>query len=533
MDNELYTTNLEQENAMLKEEVIFLKQKFKCLYNEYSIIENQYRTLVEMVKLGRKQRFGASSEKSIYDNIQTNVFDEEESIAEPEIIEPKITIVKEHIRKKQLMSDKLPPELPVEIVEHELPEAERVCPNCNNELHDIGQEVLREELKIIPAKTVIVKHIRHSYGCRVCENESENVTIIKAPVPHPVIKGGFASPESVAHTMVQKFVMGSPIYRQEQEFRRNGIMLSRQTMTNWFIKCAHDWLLPVYDMMRKHLLENDVLFIDETTLQVLREPGKRPQTNSYLWVYRTGVHANYPIIISEYQPSRGAVHLKKFLEGYTGYIQCDGYKVYHNLIEEIIIVGCWSHARRLYDMALKVLPEKERTDTDAFKGKRFCDKLFEIERRIATLKPNERYTKRLELAGPVLDEYYKWLRWFKDHDLIGKNLFGKAVNYSLEQWKYLKNYLLDGRLEISTNRVERTIKPFVMSRKNFLFAVSQSGARASAIVFSLLETAIENKLNPYDYLVYVFKRAPNMDFTLPDNIESLMPHNVAKYINTS
>ena len=525
---------LEERNKILKSENDDLAKSNKSLKDAYAVIESQLKWLSEQVMLSRKQRFGTSSEKSVYDYIQTNVFNEEEERFEyPEDAGETVTVIKEHARKTRLTTDRLPMHLPVEEIIHELPKEEQVCPNCDGELHKIGQETVREGLKIIPPKAVVEKYIRYVYGCRSCEKEAEHATIIKAPVPNPVIKGGYALPESVAHIMVQKYVMGSPLYRQETEFRRNGIRLSRQTMSNWFIKCSEDWLFPIYAMLRARLLENEVLFADETVLQVLREPGKKPQSDSYLWVYRTGAFAKIPIVYSEYQPSRRAEHVKEFLYGYKGFLQCDGYQAYHNLPLEIIIVGCWNHARRLYDNALKVLPEKEREGTDSMKGKRYCDKLFDIERSIAGLEPNERHAKRQELAAPVLDEYYRWLRSFKDRDMIGKNLFGKAVSYSLDQWAYLKNYLLDGRLEISTNRIERSIKPFVMSRKNFLFSVSQRGARASAAAFSLIETAIENDMNPYDYLVYVFKNAPNMDLSVPKNVEALMPHSVAAHINSS
>ena len=525
---------LEKRNEYLENENSVIAQKYRSMKDAYNVVDGQLKLLTEQLKLARKHRFGESSEKSIYDYIQTNIFNEEEERFEyPEGGEEKAVVIKEHVRRTRLTTDKLPPGIPVEEVVCELPAEEQVCPQCDGKLYKIGRETVREEFKIIPAKAVLTRYVRDAYGCRRCENDAEGAVIIKAPVPNPVIKGGFASPESVAHIMVQKYVMGSPLYRQEAEFRRNGIRLSRQTMTNWLIKCSEDWLAPIYEMLRGLLLENDVLFSDETILQVLREPGKKPQSDSYLWVFRTGAFAKHQIIISEYQPNRRAENVKRFLNGYHGFLHCDGYQAYHCLPDEIIIIGCWSHARRLFDNALKVLPENERDGTDSMKGKRYCDKLFDIERSLAGLGPDERFIKRLEQATPVLDEYYKWLRSFKDRDMLGKNLFSKAVNYSLAQWQYLKGYLLDGRLEISTNRVERTIKPFVMSRKNFLFSVSQSGARASAVTFSLLETAIATDLNPYEYLSYVLKHAPNMDLKVPENVESLLPHNVAGHLNTS
>jgi len=505
MDNTERIVQLEAENAELRQQI---------------------QWLLEQIKLSRKREFGQSSEKSEYDFGQLSIFNEAEFFADQKS-EPKLTAVKEHYRKTRLVTDKLPPDLPVEIVEHDLPEDEQVCPECGDPLHHIGQETIREELKIIPAKVVVVRHIRHTYGCRRCEAEAEPATIIKAPIPEPVIKGSFASPEAVAHIMIQKFVMGVPIYRQEQQFKRDGILLSRQTMSNWLIKCSEDWLEPIYYALHTLLLKRDVLHGDETTLQVLREPGRAPQTKSYLWVYRTSGDTEKPIVLSDYEPGRGGEYPKAFLAGFKGYLHTDGWEAYRQL-PDVTIVGCWFHARSMYDDALKVLKPPEREDTNALRGKRYCDRLFEIERSLADIEPQERYLRRLELAKPILDEYHRWLLSFHD---LGKTLFSQAVHYSLNQWPYLKNYLLDGRLEISNNRAERTVKMFVIDRKNFLFANTPRGAKASAVMFSMIETAMENGLNPFDYLVYIFKNAPNWSISdNTENLERLLPWNVRAFI---
>jgi len=353
--------------------------------------------------------------------------------------------------------------------------------------------------------------------------EADTPTIVKASVPNPVIKGSFASPEAVAHVMVQKFVMGVPIYRQEKELERHGILLSRQTMSNWLMHSTEHWLVPIYWRLHQLLLERNIIMSDETEFQVLREPGRKAQLKSYLWVHRTGNDGLPPIILCDYQPGRGHEHPKRFLQGYTGYLCVDGWEAYRK-IPDVTLVACWSHARRYYVDALKTLPLSAREDTDAMRGKRYCDRLFEIERELAELSPDERYIQRLVLAKPVLDEYFTWLTSFKD---LGKSLFSRAVQYSVKQWQYLSNFLRDGRLELSNNRTERTIKMFVIDRKNFMFANTPRGADASAIIFSLIQTAIETGMNPFDYLVYVFQKAPNMDFRKHlDLIDCLLPHAV-------
>jgi transposase len=248
-------------------------------------LTQQIQWLMEQFHLLRHNQYGASSEQSSTDQI--SLFNEVEAFSNLSAPEPEISEVKAHYRKKtRLTTDKLPKDMPVEIIEHELPEDERDCPECGEKLHTMGREI-REELKIIPAKGVIVRHIRHVYSCRECESSSDHVPVLKADMPEPVIKGGFASPEAIAHIAVQKFMMASPLYRQEKEWGISGILLSRQTMSNWLIKASEDWLEPVYEAMKRQLCEHTVAHADETSLQVLKESGKSAQTKSFMWLYRT------------------------------------------------------------------------------------------------------------------------------------------------------------------------------------------------------------------------------------------------------
>lgn len=323
----------------------------------------------------------------------------------------------------------------------------------------------------------------------------------KAWLPEPVIKGGFASPEAVAHIMAQKFVMGVPLYRQEQELLRSGILLSRQTMSNWLIRCAEDWLGPIYRRLKVHLLEQEILHADETTVQVLREPGKAAQSKSYMWLYRSGRDMPRPIVLYEYQPSRKASHPEAFLKDFKGYLHTDGYSAYHGLPDDIV-VGCWwAHLRRKFDEALKALPNKDRGGCSALRGKRYCDRLFEIERGLDGRTPAERGHERQANSRPLMEEFFSWVNSL---NVLPKTGLGQALHYARSQRKYLERYLLDGRLEISNNRAERSIKPFVIGRKNWLFANTPKGAAASAVIYSIMETAKENGLNPYAYLTYIF-----------------------------
>ena len=483
----------------------------------------------ELFRLSKHRQFGASSEKSKYD--QLNLFNEAEATADANVPEPELTEVAKHYRKRtRLVTDKLPDDLPVEIVVHDLPKEDQVCPQCDGEMHVMGRNVAKRDLRIIPPQVSIVEHVQLVYACRDCEKDEYGVPILKAQVCDPVIKGSFAAPETVAHIMTQKFVMGAPLYRQEQDLNRNGIMLSRQTMSNWLLKATEDWLEPIYDALKELLCNRNVLHADETTLQVLREPGKTAQSKSYMWLYRTGGDAHHPIVLLEYQPDRKATRPAEFLKNFKGYLHTDGYDAYHNLNDDIVIVGCWAHARRKFDEVLKSLPANERNGSSSQIGKRYCDKLFDLEQTFAGLPADERYEHRINYSKPLMDEFFAWAVALNP---VPKTGIGKAVHYLLSQRKYLERYLLDGRLEISNNRAERSIKPFVIDRKNFLFANTPRGAKASAIMFSIIETAKENGLNPFKYLTYIFTHAPNMDIRNDiDALQLLLPGFVPKSLKS-
>jgi len=495
-------------NLLMKTQEISIENLIKTnkeLTAENERLRQQIQWLMEQFRLSKHKQFGASSEQTDFN--QLNLFNEAEQTAALTAPEPEITEVKAHYRKKtRLTTDKLPEDLPVEVIEHVLTEGNRICPDCGSSLHKMGEDV-REELKIIPAKAAIVRHVRYVYACRRCEEASDHVPIVKAEMPEPVIKGGFASPEAVSHIATQKFVMGSPLYRQEQEWKLSGILLSRQTMSNWLIKACENWLLPIYEEMKRRLCEHEVLHADETTLQVLHEDGKPAKSKSYMWLYRTSGEANQQIVLYDYQPNRKSENPEKFLRDFKGYLHADGYNGYHRLPDNITVVGCWAHARRKFDELLQTISKDKRDSSDAAKGIAYCDKLFLFEKQLALLSPEDRLRERERLSKPLMDEFYSWLASLREPP---KSLMGKAIYYAESQRKYLERYLLDGRLEISNNRAERTIRPFVMGRKNWLFSNTPNGARASAVYYSLIISAKENGLNPFEYLTWIFTNAPNL-----------------------
>ena len=529
--NEMQTSNAEMVTISRAEYEEFLGQKQQLLTQNERLakMEQQIEVLMEALRLARHKQFGASSEKS-EDTLAEQLsflFNEAEVFsAAAKEAEENVTVVAAHKRHKkhEYTLDSIPEGVETKQVEHRLEGEDLVCPQCGDTMTEIGKEVVRT-LEFIPAQTIVREDIYYTYACRGCsENADEGceTPIVKAPREKSIIPGSFATPEAIAHIMTQKFVMGSPLYRQEQEINRKGIHLSRQTMSNWILRATEDYLTPVYEQLHHELLKRDVLHADETTLQVLHEPGKVPQSESYMWLYRTGDDTDKPIVLYEYQPGRGAKHPKEFLMGYKGYLHTDGYQGYHSLPEGITVVGCWAHARRKFDEAVKSMPKGKAKGSSASQGLTYCNLLFGIEQEIADKTAEGRYEERLKQAKPVLDAL---LAWANSRTAAPKSALGKAFHYLKEQWPYLTNYLKDGRLEISNNRAERSIKPFVIDRKNFLFANTPKGATGSAVMFSLIQTAIENGLDPYKYLTWLLKTANNADLSDPQTVQNLLPWN--------
>jgi len=512
--------NVEINSKTSQETITILCEDYDKLIAQNKELSQKIQWLMETISLNNKKMFGSSSEKTVEEeSAQLSIFNEAEETANIKRPEPEFEEVKSHYRKKRTKKDRLPEDLPVEVIEYRLNEDKLDCPNCGEKLHEMGKEIVREELKIIPAQAVIVQHVRYTYSCRNCEKTGTEVPVIKAPVKNAVIKGGFASPEAVAYIMTQKYLMDIPLYRQESDFKRKDIMLSRQTMANWIIKCSETWLKPIYNELHKKIISCEIAHADETTVQVLKEPGRKPKSKSYMWLYRTGQCEKDQIALYDYRMGRKAEYLQDFLTGFSGYLHCDGYQAYKKL-ENVILVQCLAHARRKFDEALQCLKEEERKDSKAAIGLAYCNKLFKIEDNIKDLLPEEKFIKRQELSKPVLDVFFAWLNSFTP---AKQSHLGNAVTYTLNQWSNLQNYLLDGRLNISNNIAEHLAKSFALCRKNFLFSNTPSGAEASATVMSIIETAKINKIDPFKYLTYIFETAPQLDMTKTEDVEKLLP----------
>jgi transposase len=482
-------------------------------------LETKVRWFEEQFHLSQHKQFGASSERSIKE--QRNLFNEAEAIAEDGPVEEEIRQTISYERKKPGRKP-IPKDIPMERIEYRLPEEEQICTACGGQMHEMSEE-LRHEVKLVPAQVKMVQHARMVYGCRNCEKNGIEVPIKTAKAPRPVIEKGLASPSAVAYVMTMKFVDGVPLYRQEQHYARLGIKLSRGVLSNWMLK-GSEWLELITELFVRDLLKRNVLHADETTLQVLKEPGRAAETKSYMWLYRTGSQGP-PIVIYDYQETRSGEHPKNFLKGFKGYLHADGYAGYHD-IPDVTLCGCWAHLRRKFDEALKGLPPKKRASgSRAKEALDRINRLFAVERELKRCTPEERLEIRNRKSRPIVEAFRKWLEEILP-GVLPKSLFGMAVNYGLNQWPKLIQFLEDGRIELDNNRAERSIKPFVIGRKNFLFCNTPRGARASAVIFSIIETAKENGLNPYAYLNYLFERLPNLDSRDHPTLEQLLPWNV-------
>ena len=370
-------------------------EEFQAQRKKISELESRVDMLMEALRLARHKQFGASSEKS-EDTLAEQLsflFNEAEVFAETKAEEDSAVVAthKRH-KKHEYALDTIPEGIPTEQVEHRLEGEALVCPQCGDTMTEIGKEVVRT-LEIIPAQYIVREDIYYTYACKSCSEHADEgceTPIVKAPKEKNIIPGSYATPEAIAQIMTQKFVMGSPLYRQEQELNRQGIQLSRQTMSNWILRATEDYLAPVYQRLHEELLKREVLHADETTLQVLHEPGKKPQSDSYLWLYRTGGDTDKPIVLYEYQPGRGAKHPKEFLDGFHGYLHADGYAGYHSLPEEITVVGCWAHLRRKFDEAVKSLPKGKAKGSSAAQGLACCNMLFSIEKELSEKKSDRR-----------------------------------------------------------------------------------------------------------------------------------------------
>ncbi len=489
----------------------------QALQDRIKQLEHNIEALTQAILHAAKKQFGASSEKTPQTHWQCSIFGEE-TTTDLNLVDTRVINIKEHKRpiRKKGDQEKLTAELPRETVECILNPEEAICDICNSEMKVIGKKKIRAEMEYIPAKLVMKEYVQYVYKCMNSGRTDDHPddVIRSASVPAPVLSHSIASASSVAWIMYQKYMLSVPLYRQERDFIRMGAPLKRDTMANWVIRCADYWIKPLYDRMHKKLLKYDVIMSDETTWQVNHEKGKKASSKSYIWIHRSGSCEGPPIILYKYTQTRSGDHAKNFLLGFSGFHVSDAYDGYEK-VQGITRCLCFSHLRRYY---LNAIPldsgKKEIPGSGGSIGRAYCDKLFKYERKWKELSPEERKKNRLIYSVPVLEAFFAWAETTNTY----QDDLKKALNYTLNHKKYFMNFLLDGRIPLSNNLSEIAVKPVALTRKNSLFSDSVQGAEASALVFSIINTATANGLDAYKYLEYIFRQLPNLNFTPDDPI---------------
>jgi len=469
MTSDALPTSVEALQELVMQQHALLEANALDLEAKQSKIERQAQwiaLLEEWKRLMTSQRFGSRSERTPPE--QGHLFNEAEldgtAFSEDEGSEPDATEVPAHTRRKPGGRRPLPDFLPVEEHVHDLSDAEKICgTDPAHGLVEIGRET-SDQLKFIPATVAIVRHIRPKYACPACKDAVRIAPMPKLPVPKSI-----ATPSLLAHVATSKYVDALPLYRQEKIFARLGVDLSRGTLANWMVKMG-DLVEPLAERIRSEIRRGTFVQADETPFQVLKEPGKTAQSQSYLWVLRGG-EPTHPLVYYEYDPSRSGEVPKRLLRGFTGFLQTDGYEGYAALGAEpgVVHVGCWAHTRRKFDEALrgqgKSKNKKGAKTSRARQALSQIQALYRIERELKEASPEQRYAARQERSKPLLEKLRLWL----DASLgtvPPQSLTGKALYYMDRQWPKLVRVLEDGRIPLDTNLVENAIRPFVVGRKN-------------------------------------------------------------------
>jgi transposase len=491
-------------------------------------IEQQNKALeyFEELQLMRRRLFGRSAERlSEHERKQLWLFNEAELIvasekkAEEEV---QRVPVRAHTRVKRGRKP-LPADLPRVEVLHDIPEEDKTC-GCGQQLHRIGEDIC-EKLEIIPAQVRVKRHIRPRYACKACEGsgEEEKPAVRIAPAFPQLLPKSIATPSLVAYMITAKFCDGLPFYRQERQFQRIGIDISRQDMANWSIR-VHHRVGPLLALLREEIRRGPTVGIDETPVQVMKEPGRPNTSRSYMWVFRGGM-TEHRVVEYQYHPTRSGDVPMAVLAGYQGYVQSDGYEGYEELGRQpgVIPVGCWAHARRKYYEA-KVVSKHSESAEEALV---WIDKIFEIERKLRAqdLAAEQFAQQRREEVTPLVEQLWSWIQT-KKPQVPPSTLLGKAIRYTSGQWDKLVRYLDSPFLRPDNNACEQAIRPFVVGRKAWLFSGSPVGATASAGWYSLIETAKINAVEPYLYLRSVLSRLPESED--PEDYRMFLPWEIDK-----
>ena len=502
------------------------QEQLNALTKELHASNEKMQLLMEQVILGKQNRFGRSSEKMedtsqiCFREVNGTIvfFNEAEAVcdlnaAEPEDLELKSP--KQPKRKGKKEADLS--WLPVRRIDHYL-SAEELEAEFGVRGWKQLPDAISRKYHFVPAKVEVEEHHIGVYASKTDEH------MVKADHPKTLLHGSLVSPSLGAAIINGKYVNAVPLYRLEQEFQRYGLQITRQNMANWCIRLAEEYLSILYDYLHKELYFYHVIQADETPVLVNHD-GRKAGSKSWMWVYRSGhLYQKRQIVLYEYQQTRNASHPREFLKGYDGICVTDGYQVYHTLekeLEELTIAGCWVHCRRRFDEALKLVPKSCQKESNAFLLMKQIQAIYREEGKLKDLSSDERLKQRQTVIKPLVDAFFAYL---KTINVSKKDKFGDAVGYALNQEKYLRVFLTDGDVPIDNNASERAIRGFCIGKKNWQMIDTIHGAKSSAIIYSIVETAKANNLKPFDYVQHLLEEMPkHMDDRDCSFLENLLP----------
>ena len=502
------------------------QEQLNALTKELHASNEKMQLLMEQVILGKQNRFGRSSEKMedtsqiCFCEVDGTIvfFNEAEAVcdlnaAEPDDLERKSP--KQPKRKGKKEADLSG--LSVRRIDHYLSEMELEAEFGVNGWKQLP-DAISKKYHFVPAKVEVEEHHIGVYASKTDEH------MVKAEHPKALLHGSLVSPSLAAAIINGKYVNAVPLYRLEQEFQRYSLQITRQNMANWCIRLAEEYLSVLYDHLHKELYSYHVIQADETPVLVNHD-GRKAGSKSWMWVYRSGhLYQDRQIVLYEYQQTRNASRPREFLKGYDGICVTDGYQVYHTLekeMEELTIAGCWVHCRRRFDEALKLIPKSYQKESNAFLLMKQIQAIYREEGKLNDLSSAERLKQRQAVIKPLVDAFFAYL---KTINVSKKDKFGDAVSYALNQEKYLRVFLTDGDVPIDNNASERAIRGFCIGKKNWQMIDTIHGAKSSAIIYSIVETAKANNLKPFDYVQYLLEEIPqHMDERDRAFLKDLLP----------
>lgn len=520
----------EQLNSVDKSFLIQLllqqQEQLEAITTELHASNEKMQLLMEQVILGKQNRFGRSSEKMedtsqiCFQEVDGTIvfFNEAEAVydlneKEPDELELKSP--KQPKRKGKKESDLSG--LTVRRIDHYLSEEELEIEFGVNGWKQLP-DAISKKYHFVPARVEVEEHHIGVYASKTDEH------MVKADHPKALLHGSLVSPSLGAAIINGKYVNAVPLYRLEQEFQRYGLQITRQNMANWCIRLAEEYLSILYDHLHEELYFYHVIQADETPVLVNHD-GRKAGSKSWMWVYRSGhLYQDRQIVLYEYQQTRNASHPREFLKGYDGICVTDGYQVYHTLekeLEELTIAGCWVHCRRRFDEALKLIPKPSQKESNAFLLMKQIQAIYREEGKLNDLSSDERLKQRQAVIKPLVDAFFAYL---KTINVSKKDKFGDAVRYARNQEKYLRVFLTDGDVPIDNNASERAIRGFCIGKKNWQMIDTIHGAKSSAIIYSIVETAKANNLKPFDYVQHLLEEIPkHMNDKDCSFLEDLLP----------